>query len=89
MVKCKCGSEKYHTETRSIHLAAICDSCGSHIKFIAQNEPQFYIGKYKGWKVAEMQDLPYMEWYIANVKCSGTFKQALIERIESVKTFSA
>ena len=89
MVKCKCGSEKYHTETRGIHLAAICDTCNSHIKFLPQSEPQFYIGKYKGSKVSDIQDVNYLEWYLNNVRCAGTFKQALVKRIEDIKNFSA
>jgi len=88
MVKCKCGSEKYHTEQNGIHLEAICDDCGSHIKFIPQKPPQLYIGKYKGKLISEIQDLQYLEWYLGNVRCSATLKQAIVDRIESIKHFS-
>jgi uncharacterized protein (DUF3820 family) len=66
-------------------LAAICNGCGRHIKFLPQNKPvQFYIGKYKGTKVSSCDDKDYLKWFLANTNPNDKVKQAVQHRIKEL-----
>lgn len=84
-MKCKCGSENFHTEQRGVHTAAICDNCLSFIKFIPTQPQRFYFGKYKGWLVEEVGELGYLEWFLKECKPRPAMREAVKTRIEQIE----
>lgn len=72
-------------QEKSGHHIAYCAACGAYIKHLPTQEPKFYFGKYKGWKVADVEDAPYLSWALQNIKLGATARQAVIERLNSLK----
>jgi len=81
-VTCRnCGSINDATlKKEGMHLAAYCNGCSKFIKNISYAEPTLYFGKYSQTKVAEIDDLNYLEWLVDNVK---TLKPKLKEAINA------
>ena len=66
-------------------LAAICNGCQCHIKFIPQDKPaEFFIGKYKGSKVSSCNDKDYLKWFLGNTKPNEKTKKAVEHRIKEL-----
>jgi hypothetical protein len=85
-VKCKCGSTDYHTEKSGYHLKAICNSCGSYIKFLAQGNTVHVMpfGQFKGTAIKDITDKRYLLWVLANTKVKGGVKQSIENRIKNL-----
>lgn len=88
IIVCKrCGtSDDYHIEVKSNNHCAYCNGCGMFLKNIPYTEPALYFGKYKGMKISDIHDKPYLEWLMANVQLKGHIKEAVIEQINAIKT---
>lgn len=84
----RCGSvNDYYTKLNPNNngLAAICNGCQSHIKFIPQDKPaEFFIGKYKGTKIKECTDKKYLQWFIENTNPNDKTKKAIQHRIKEL-----
>lgn len=78
----KCGSvNDYRTENKAIQVTAFCNKCGAYIKNIPQGEPSFYVGKYKGKKVSEIEDMGYLKWALKDMRMSANMRAAIEKRI--------
>lgn len=78
----KCGSvNDYRTENKATQVTAFCNKCGAYIKNIPQGEPAFYVGKYKGKKVSEIEDMGYLKWALKEMKMSANMRAAIEKRI--------
>lgn len=72
----------YRTEKSELHLTAYCNSCGSYIKHLPQNNPitTMPFGKYKGREIASLssaEELRYVGWMIDNSTANEKIKTAL------------
>ncbi len=77
-----CGpTTDYRTEQKSTQLTAYCNKCGGYIKNIPQGEPAFYVGKYKGVKVSEIEDMGYLKWALKEMKMSVNMRSAIEKQI--------
>lgn len=88
MVTCThCGSiDNYRTELKSTNLCAYCNDCGFFIKNIPYSKPAFYIGKYKGQFIENIDDLAYLQWAHTNMSnISQTFRAAIKEQINRLE----
>lgn len=85
-----CGSvDDFKTELKSNQLTAYCNACGTFIKNLPQGKPKFYIGKYKGCFVHEVDDLKYLQWFSDNIeKKSAALRGALADRISELQLAS-
>lgn len=84
MIVCnKCGLiDQYTTELKSNNLVATC-LCGAYIKNLPQDKPTFYVGKYKGKAVDEVDDLGYLKWYRDNFqRQTQRMKEAIKAQID-------
>lgn len=82
---CKCGSSSYYTKQNGPHTTAYCSGCDSYIKNIATSKPAFYIGKYKGTIIEEVNDLGYLKWARENMTSLNPRQlEAVIARIHSL-----
>ena len=81
----KCGSvSDYRTEKSGPHLKAVC-SCGAFIKFLPQEQPKLYFGKYNGEAIEDIKDEGYLTWLSENVKLSRRFSAAVVNQIEMLR----
>lgn len=82
-----CGSvDDFSTRQEKQHLGAYCNGCGKWIKWLPQDKPKFYFGKYKETYIHECSDLRYLEWFQSDVKnLSATFRKAISERISELQ----
>ena len=83
-IKCpNCGAlDKFYTELKANNNVARCTECDTFIKNIPyQTDQKFYFGKYNGKKVNEIEDLPYLEWVLKNVKPAETMRKAVQTQI--------
>lgn len=84
----KCGLiNEYKIEPRGNHRTAFCSGCGSYIKHIPYQEPTMYIGKYKGHKIADIEDLSFLTWAYDNMKLSTRQKKAVEFRIDELEGY--
>jgi len=69
MVICKlCGTvDDYRTEKKANNTCAFCNSCGAFIKNIPTDTLRFYVGKYKGMAIKEVEDVGYLQWAYENM----------------------
>ena len=81
-IKCsKCGSEDYVIRVTDIHHTAYCNSCGAYIKHVPKDAPTLYFGKYTGMKIADCDDINYLNWLLQNTKQGERIKKAIINRL--------
>ena len=78
--KCKVESE-FYTELKSNQNTARCSTCNTFIKNIPYKEPQFYVGKYKGINISEIEDMGYLKWALGAMKLSSATRNAITTRI--------
>lgn len=76
--------DDYRIEEKANNKVAYCNGCDSYIKNIPHAEPTLFFGKYKNWKVCELQDLNYLDWLRANVKLSAALRSAVDQQISSL-----
>lgn len=62
------------------HHQAICRACGKYIKNLPHDEPRFYVGKYKGQAIKDLDDLGYLRWARDNM---STLSERLFIAIEN------
>lgn len=87
-IVCKrCGTvNNYTVEIKSNNHCAYCNQCGGFIKNLPYAEPSFYFGRYKNIKVSDVDDVPYLQWFIDNIKdIKDTFREAIQDQINSTK----
>ena len=91
-LKCpKCGAEnQFYTEMKANNNVARCSLCDAFIKNIPQGvEPTFFFGKYKGQKVAEIEDMGYLRWALEKLeKLSPQMRTAIEQRINSFENLA-
>ena len=82
-IKCnKCGVENnYYTEVKANNNVCYCGKCNSYIKNIPYAEPKFYVGKYKGKFISEIEDINYLKWALGAMKLSESLRKAIENRI--------
>lgn len=73
--------DDYSTTMKNSQKVATCNKCGRFIKNIPYKPPQFYFGKYNGKLITDVEDLPYLQWVMANVRMTGHFKTAMEQQI--------
>lgn len=84
MITChNCGSiDDFSTEQKSNNLVATCNSCGKFIKNIPTEKPAFYVGKYKGKQIDDIDDISYLQWAHDNMNSlNSRQRNAIKERI--------
>ena len=47
--------------------------------------PQFYVGKYKGIPIKEIEDLGYLNWAYKNMKMSVALSEAVYNQIHLIE----
>lgn len=80
----RCGTSNYTTELKANNLVATCEN-GHFIKNLPYSEPALYFGKYKGKKVAEIEDVGYLKWVIQNTKQSQYIRDAIQKQIDRME----
>lgn len=84
-----CGpTEDYRTEKKSGQNTAWCNKCSAYIKNIPQGEPAFYVGKYKGKLVSEIEDMPYLKWALKEMRLSKNIRTAIEQQISRFENLS-
>jgi len=84
---CKnCGSvNDYTTEHSGPHLKAVC-SCGAFIKFLPQEQPKIWFGKYVRTPIKDIIDLSYLNWLVDNrIVKSSRINKAIESRIVELR----
>jgi len=85
----KCGpTTEYYTELKSNNNVARCLKCDSFIKNLPHAEPTFYVGKYKGKKISEIEDIGYLKWALKEMKLSANMRSAIEKRISSFENLA-
>lgn len=88
-IKCpKCGAlDKFYTELKANNNVARCSECDTFIKNIPyQTEQVLYIGKYKGKRVSEVQDLSWLKWAEGNIKnLKPVQRTAILKQISNLE----
>lgn len=85
----KCGpTTNYYTELKSNNNVARCLDCDSFIKNIPHSEPTFYVGRYKGKKIAEIEDMSYLKWALKEMKLSANMRNAIEKRISQFENLA-
>lgn len=69
----------YDIVEKGVHHQAICRLCGSYIKNLPHDNPRFYVGKYKGKAISDIDDLSYLKWARDNM---STISSRVFEAIE-------
>jgi len=79
----KCDDQKeYYTELKSNQNTARCSVCNTFIKNVPYEKPKFYVGKYSGRAIDEIDDLGYLKWAVQNMKnIKGRTKEAINKQI--------
>lgn len=82
-LKCpKCSSTEYYTEVKANNNVARCMKCDTFIKNVPYDEPKFYVGKYKGQKIGNIDDMSYLKWAEQNMNnLKPAIKTAIHNRI--------
>lgn len=83
-LKClKCGAvNQFYTELKANNNVARCSMCDAFIKNIPQGaEPTLFFGKYKGKKVSDIEDMPYLKWVISTTNPAETLRKAIQAQI--------
>lgn len=82
----KCGSvNDYTTRQNGPHTTAYCNTCTAYIKNIPSAKPTFYVGKFKGTAIEEVNDLGYLIWANDNMtSLNARQKEACVDRIRSL-----
>ena len=86
-MNCKnCESKEFTYEQKGQHVGMYCANCGKWQKWMPQNNPiiEMPFGKYKGQKIAEINDLDYLNnllnWLLYESEAKPNFK--LIDAIK-------
>lgn len=89
-IKCpKCGAtDQYYTELKANNNVARCSICDAFIKNIPYQQPALYFGKYKGKKIADIEDIEYLKWVLNNIRLSAPFKDAIQKQISNFENLS-
>ena len=83
----KCREQKeYYTELKSNQNTARCNDCNTFIKNIPYEQPKFYIGKYKGQEIGNIDDIGYLKWAVQNMSnLKRRIKDAINQRIAQLE----
>ena len=89
-ITCSCGSvNDYCLTVSGPHQRANCNQCDAFIKFVSQGkEPCLYFGKYKEVPIKDIEDIPYLQWALINVKMKDKIRQAITNQISTYKHLS-
>lgn len=83
----KCGlMNSTNIVEKNRQKVCFCAGCGAYIKNIGYAEDKFYIGKYKGRKVCEVDDKNYLSWFLneSSIKKSPKMREAIEEKIKKL-----
>lgn len=84
-----CGpTTDYRTELKSNQLTAYCNKCGAYIKNLPQGEPAFHVGKYKGKKVSEIEDMGYLKWTLKEMRLAANMRKAIQKQIDNFENLA-
>lgn len=83
-LKCpKCGAiDNYYTELKANNNVARCGVCDTFIKNIPYELPKFFMGKYKGKNVSDIEDMGYLHWALKELKLSSNMRTAIQQQID-------
>lgn len=82
----KCGAaDQYYTEVKANNNVARCSVCNAFIKNIPYEKPTFYFGKFKNTSVAEVEDVQYLKWVLANTKQAAAMRDAIQKQIDHLE----
>jgi hypothetical protein len=85
----KCGAvDEYYTELKANNNVASCLKCGAFIKNIPYEQPKFYVGKYKGKPISEIDDMGYLKWALKEMKMTTNMRTAIEKQISSFEFLS-
>jgi hypothetical protein len=85
-ITCKCGAvNNYRTESKANNIVAYCNKCGAYIKNLPYDVPKFYVGKYKGIPIDEIEDIPYLKWAVETLRLTSSVKMAVLSRISQLE----
>lgn len=85
MVCKKCGCEGiWKQERKGNNEVAYCGRCGAYIQNISYDEPRFYIGKYKGKAIKDIDDLSYLKWAKETLRLNERTRVAVDAQISSL-----
>lgn len=82
-----CKEDKgYYTELKSNQNTARCITCNTFIKNIPYQKPSFWVGKYKGKPIEEIDDLNYLKWAIEKMSnLNHRTKEAIQSQISKLE----
>lgn len=76
----------FYTELKSNQNTARCTECGTFIKNIPYQPPMFYVGKYKGIPIDEIEDIGYLQWALQKMSnLKGRTRDAVQSRISQLE----
>lgn len=82
---CK-SHQNYYTKENGVHLTAYCQTCDTYLKNVPHQPPMFYVGKYKGQLIEQIDDLQYLKWAKENMtSLSAYLREAVSDRIYSLE----
>ena len=93
-MNCKnCESKEFTYEQKGQHVGMYCANCGKWQKWMPQNNPiiEMPFGKYKGQKIAEINDLDYLNnllnWLLYESEAKPNFKLIDVMKTEVAEHF--
>lgn len=73
-----------NTEADALSKAAF-DKNGIEVKTHSDDKTVLTFGKYSGKSVNDIEDMPYLEWVLKNIRMKGQLRKLIEERINSFK----
>ena len=76
----------FRTEMKSGQNTAYCNECGKYLKNVPyEKDKYFYVGKYSGICISQIEDLSYLRWAFDNMKLSPAYKEAVKNQIDKLQ----
>lgn len=78
----------FRVERKANNDVAYCNGCDRYIKNIPHSEPAFYIGKYKGTPIKDIEDMGYLKWALKEMKLTANMRTAIQKRISEFENLA-